>query len=270
MRAANFSVTRAPSMHFVDEVKLAVKAGDGGNGSAAFRRARFEPLGGPSGGDGGRGGDIIFVACPQLRTLLDLRYRRRIEAPSGEHGRSKDQYGKAGADQEIRVPIGTAGRLKPDKQERVSLWIHTSVREDALDLYGFARRDDRRLFRRLTSVNRIGPSIGLATLSELTPTEIVGAVRREDVSTFTRVSGIGKKTAQRLILELQNKLDDLIVELPDDSGNAAPGQHDELRSALINLGFQPSVIDSVVSEFGDDADDQPMEALLRQALQMLN
>ncbi len=108
-------------MHFVDEVRLAVKAGDGGNGSAAFRRARFEPLGGPSGGDGGRGGDIVFVACPQLRTLLDLRYRKRIEAPSGEHGRSKDQYGKAGADHEIRVPIGTVVRDAETGAELVDL-----------------------------------------------------------------------------------------------------------------------------------------------------
>lgn len=94
-------------MHFIDEVTITVKAGDGGDGSAAMRREDGVPRGGPSGGDGGNGGSVILVADPQLATLLDYKYRRHYKAPRGEDGRNKDQYGAAGEDLELRVPVGT-------------------------------------------------------------------------------------------------------------------------------------------------------------------
>ena len=94
-------------MQFVDEVLVDVAAGDGGNGCVAWRREKFIPLGGPAGGDGGAGGSVIFEADTRLHTLLDLRYRRRVEAERGEHGRGRDQYGKGGEDMVVRVPVGT-------------------------------------------------------------------------------------------------------------------------------------------------------------------
>ncbi len=94
-------------MQFIDEAIIHVKAGDGGNGSAAFRREDGVPRGGPSGGDGGNGGSVIFVADPQLSSLLDYKYRRHYSAPRGEDGRNKDQYGAKGADLTLRVPVGT-------------------------------------------------------------------------------------------------------------------------------------------------------------------
>jgi GTP-binding protein len=94
-------------MHFIDEATIYVKAGDGGNGSNAMRREDNVPRGGPSGGDGGDGGSVIFVADTQLGTLLDFRYQRHYKAPRGEAGRAKDQYGAAGADLIVRVPVGT-------------------------------------------------------------------------------------------------------------------------------------------------------------------
>lgn len=177
-----------------------------------------------------------------------------------------------GVGYEIHVPTGAAGRLRRDDQGRVSLWIHTSVREDALDLYGFPSRDDRKLFRILTNVSRVGPRTGLATLSELTPGEIVRAVHSEDISTFTRVSGIGKKTAQRLILELQNKVDDLALDTPGPSASTIDDdRHDNLRSALLNLGYHSSTIDGVVADLAEDADpDESVEQLVRRALKALN
>jgi GTP-binding protein len=94
-------------MQFIDEAVIHVKAGDGGNGSAAFRREDGVPRGGPSGGDGGDGGSIIIVADPQLSSLLDYKYKRHYAADRGEDGRNKDQYGAAGGDLVLRVPVGT-------------------------------------------------------------------------------------------------------------------------------------------------------------------
>jgi GTP-binding protein len=94
-------------MRFVDEVTVEVRGGDGGHGAVAFRREKFVPFGGPAGGDGGDGGDVIFRADERLSTLLDFRYRRKLVAPSGEHGRGKDQYGAAGEDLVVPVPVGT-------------------------------------------------------------------------------------------------------------------------------------------------------------------
>jgi GTP-binding protein len=97
-------------MKFVDEAKIHVKAGDGGNGCVSFRREKFVPRGGPNGGDGGKGGDVILQTDAQLATLLDLTYPRPFRAPKGSHGKGKDQTGKNGEDLIIRIPVGTLVR----------------------------------------------------------------------------------------------------------------------------------------------------------------
>ncbi|MGD0915635.1 MAG: GTPase ObgE [Thermodesulfobacteriota bacterium] len=97
-------------MKFVDEVRIQVKAGDGGNGCVSFRRERFVPRGGPDGGDGGKGGDVILQGNAQLSTLLDLTYPQQLRAQRGVHGKGKDQTGRNGEDLIIRVPVGTLVR----------------------------------------------------------------------------------------------------------------------------------------------------------------
>ncbi|MFA7502071.1 MAG: GTPase ObgE [Anaerovoracaceae bacterium] len=92
---------------FVDHAKISVKSGRGGNGSVSFRREAFVPEGGPDGGDGGKGGDVVFVADENLRTLMDFRYKKKYAAENGEDGKRKKQFGKKGADLVIRVPVGT-------------------------------------------------------------------------------------------------------------------------------------------------------------------
>ena len=94
-------------MKFIDEAKIYVAAGDGGNGVASFRREKYEPEGGPSGGDGGRGGSVHVVADRNLNTLIEFRYTRKFLAERGENGASKDRYGKGGEDIVLHVPVGT-------------------------------------------------------------------------------------------------------------------------------------------------------------------
>ncbi|HEX5605294.1 MAG TPA: GTPase ObgE [Candidatus Binatia bacterium] len=97
-------------MKFIDEVKIRVIGGDGGQGCVSFRREKFVPRGGPSGGNGGNGGDVIAVADPQLTTLLDLRYQKLYKAGRGQHGMGSDCHGHRGDDRIIKVPVGTIVR----------------------------------------------------------------------------------------------------------------------------------------------------------------
>jgi GTP-binding protein len=94
-------------MHFIDEVKIYVRAGNGGDGCVAFAANKFEPRGGPAGGDGGNGGSVILVVDPGILTLLDLSYQPHYRAEKGVHGEGRDRYGRAGKDIEIKVPLGT-------------------------------------------------------------------------------------------------------------------------------------------------------------------
>lgn len=177
-----------------------------------------------------------------------------------------------GVGYEVRVPDGLAGRLESDGEGRVTLHIHTSVRDDAIDLYGFANAQQRELFDRLTSVNRVGPKTALGILSGMRMRDIVQAVRASEVDLFTDVKGIGKKTAQRLILELKDSLDDLSFE------QLAPGDDDademqllsDLRAALKNFGYESASIDRVVDSMRDDIEEaDELDPLLRRALDML-
>ena len=95
---------------FVDEAKIWVKAGDGGRGCVSFRREKYVPRGGPDGGDGGKGGDVVMVADPHLKTLLDFKYRQHYRAKNGGHGRGKRQHGRNGEDLIVKVPVGTVVR----------------------------------------------------------------------------------------------------------------------------------------------------------------
>ena len=111
-------------MKFIDEATIRVYAGDGGNGVATFRREKYEPMGGPSGGDGGRGGSIYAEADRNINTLIDYRYTRVFRAQRGENGRSAECYGAKGEDMVLRVPVGTAVSDKATGQVLVDLAEH--------------------------------------------------------------------------------------------------------------------------------------------------
>lgn len=101
---------------FVDQVKIYVKGGDGGNGMVAYRREKYVPKGGPAGGDGGKGADVVFVVEEGLRTLMDFRYQRHFKADRGQHGMSKGQHGRKSEDLIVKVPPGTI--VKDEKQDK--------------------------------------------------------------------------------------------------------------------------------------------------------
>jgi GTP-binding protein len=114
---------------FIDRAKIHVEGGNGGNGVTAFRREKFVPRGGPSGGDGGRGGDVVLVADASLNTLLHLRYNPRHVAERGSHGEGSNRSGHNGADLIVRVPVGTqifdaeTGDLLHDLRARWPWWF---------------------------------------------------------------------------------------------------------------------------------------------------
>ncbi len=93
--------------HFVDEAIIHVKAGDGGNGCVSFRREKFIPRGGPDGGNGGKGGDVILVSDKSLTTLLDFHYRAEFRAGRGQHGQGSNKFGRSAEDLIVKIPLGT-------------------------------------------------------------------------------------------------------------------------------------------------------------------
>ena len=114
---------------FVDRAKITIKSGKGGNGAVTFRREPFVPEGGPDGGDGGKGGDVVFLADENLRTLMDFRYKRKYEAEDGQNGMKKNRFGKNGQDLVIKVPVGTmvideeSGKVMMDMTEHGQSFI---------------------------------------------------------------------------------------------------------------------------------------------------
>ncbi|WP_426749487.1 GTPase ObgE [Myxococcus sp. Y35] len=131
-------------MKFVDEVRIFVKAGDGGNGAVSFRREKYIERGGPSGGDGGNGGSVVFVADPQLTTLLDYRYQQHHRARNGEHGMGSDCNGRAAEDLVLKVPVGTlvkdanTGELLVDLSEAGQRWVAAKGGRGGLGNMNFA------------------------------------------------------------------------------------------------------------------------------------
>ena len=112
-----------------------------------------------------------------------------------------------GVGYEVQVPLGTVGRAPIDGDGRATFWVHTHAREDALILFGFASESDRLAFRTLIGVSSVGPKTALAVLSALPAAELARAIAKKDLGQLTRIPGIGKKTAERLVLELRDKLE---------------------------------------------------------------
>ena len=182
----------------------------------------------------------------------------------------------SGVGYEVTTPIGTLGRLTPDDDGRVILHVHTNVREDAFELYGFASAIERAAFRTLISVNKVGPKLALNVLSAISVEELMIAVERQQVGSLTRIPGVGKKTAERMLLELSDKLPALGPR--PESGSAplprsgpaprvASGPTGVVVDALVRMGFKPAAAERAVAGLEDL--DRPLAELIREALGVL-
>ncbi|MBH25896.1 MAG: Holliday junction branch migration protein RuvA [Myxococcales bacterium] len=173
----------------------------------------------------------------------------------------------------VHMPMTGLDKL-PALGDEITLHIHTSVREDALDLFGFRQEADRRLFAKLIGVSGVGPRLGLSILSSMNAQEVVRAVLRGDIGALKSVKGIGKKTAERLILELNDKVTDFDTgsSVIGDSPNGEPSINemlDDLRSALSNLGYPASKADQTVQAVRGQAAELSFDELLREALKQV-
>lgn len=172
-----------------------------------------------------------------------------------------------------RVAISTmaSGRL-PELGQPVSMRVRTVVREDALDLYGFLSKPEEELFLMLTSVSQVGPKMALNVLSGLDTPELVAALAKGEVARLTKIHGVGKKTAERLVLELKDKVKLLGTELtPVEAGKrpTAPVASD-LVSALVNLGYKPQQAEAAAATALERAGEgAAFEAQFREALKVL-
>ena len=147
----------------------------------------------------------------------------------------------AGVGYDVAISVETFGAL-PAEGAEANLFIHTHVREDQLALFGFSEVREKRLFEKLLTISGIGPKLAITVLSGISADRLIGAIRAQEHGTLTKIPGIGKKTAERIVLELKDKLDDLAVAIPAPgerpAGAGSLGVHGEdAVSALVNLGY---------------------------------
>ena len=154
----------------------------------------------------------------------------------------------------------------PPAGERVALRTYTHVREDALDLYGFAGEEEEAVFRALIGVKSVGPRAAQNILSGIEPRELAVAVAGGDVARLTRVPGVGKKTAERLVVELKEKLVALARAAAPRAARPRAGVLEQLEQALIGLGYRPQQAVQAVEALGEGAEGRPLDDLLREAL----
>ncbi|HEX8181890.1 MAG TPA: Holliday junction branch migration protein RuvA [Pyrinomonadaceae bacterium] len=184
-----------------------------------------------------------------------------------------------GVGYEVTIPVTTFYDMA-EAGAQIALRIYTHVREDALQLFGFNTARERELFMLLISVSGIGPKSAIAMLSGMSADEIIAAIRTSNLARLTSAPGVGKKTAERLVIELRDKMTALSAPEPEDQlaartgGASAAVTEDTLRedtlSALVNLGYQKAAAEKAVTQALHDGGDLTVELLLRRSLRNLS
>ena len=175
-----------------------------------------------------------------------------------------------GVGYEVTIPVSAFSSL-PEKGQPVQLHIHTHVREDALALFGFVSAADKALFEKLITVSGIGPSLAVKTLSGLTASDLVAAIRSGAIEQLVRIPGVGKKTAERMVLELRDKLD--LAGLPPRA-DAPPkatysSTEEDVLSALMNFGASRPSAEAAVAKARSASESNDFDQLFRRALKLV-
>jgi holliday junction DNA helicase RuvA len=174
----------------------------------------------------------------------------------------------AGVGYDVTISVPTYSDL-PAVGTEVALHIHTHVREDLIALYGFLRPSEKLLFEKLISVSGIGPKLAITVLSGMAAQDVIGAIRGNDVSRLTRIPGIGKKTAERMVLELRDKM-------PEAGTTASPvvsamsAVEEDVLSALVNLGYQRAAAEKSLAAVVRNGKSGSFDAMFREVLAALS
>lgn len=176
-----------------------------------------------------------------------------------------------GVGYEVSIPLSTFYELG-DVGSEVSLRIYTHVREDAIQLFGFKTLRERELYLRLISVQGIGPKSGIAVLSGMSSDELILALRTEDLAKLSTIPGVGRKTAERMVIDLRDKVGgiDTGETLTERKGDATGNEtFDDALSALVNLGYQRNLAEKALQQAAKGGTDLTVQKLLRASLQIL-
>jgi Holliday junction DNA helicase RuvA len=169
----------------------------------------------------------------------------------------------------VQVPLSSYAALG-DLHTEVTLLVHTHVREDALALYGFVSSREKHLFEMLLSASGVGPTLALKILSGMSVEELIPAIRHSDLARLTKIPGVGRKTAERMVVELKDKLEVVALEAEKPAPASPAGIESDVISALVNLGYDARASEAAVEEAGHEAGASNFEKLLRAALQSLS
>lgn len=173
-----------------------------------------------------------------------------------------------GVGYQVSISLATYYELeKAGAEGRVRLFVHTHVREDQIALFGFWTEREKEIFERLIEVSGIGPRLAQVVLSGMPPEDLASALAAGDVARLTRIPGVGKKTAERMVVELRDKVAALAAEVPAAASGASD---DELVAALVNLGYKPAAAEKAVGETRKAAPEAAFHELLRLALRRLS
>jgi len=177
-----------------------------------------------------------------------------------------------GVGYEVLAPIGTLGRTVKDAEGRVALSIHTAFRQDSLELFAFASDHERRVFRLLVAIPNIGPKTAVTLIGAIPPQELATVIRNGDLARLGRVPGIGKKIAERILLELKSKIAELQGpgEARGTESSSTPDVASRVLLALTSMGYKPAEAQAAVRSLGEPLDGKNMSELIREALTRLS
>ncbi len=180
----------------------------------------------------------------------------------------------AGVGYEVTIPLSTFYSLGEPGSE-ISLRIYTYVREDTLQLYGFSSLPERSLFLKLITVSGIGPKLAVGMLSGMSPEEMVAAIRTDDLAALTSIPGVGRKTAERVVIELRDKIADIAPKAAAAAGGAESDTvavsdvYDDALSALVNLGYKQQAAERELKKAVREGTEMTVQKLLKRSLQLL-